>query len=109
MFGYPGLYVLDGALLPGPVGANPSLTIAAVADRGCTHILERLAGRRRTSSLAGPGRARGQAVRDPMTGPARAGERRQRHPFTEQMKGFVALGGPRPGVRPAAGKATATG
>ena len=40
MFGHPGLYVLDGALLPGPVGANPSLTIAAVADRGCTHILE---------------------------------------------------------------------
>ena len=40
MFGHPGLYVMDGALLPGPVGANPSLTIAAVADRGCTHILE---------------------------------------------------------------------
>ena len=40
VFGHPGLYVIDGALLPGPVGANPSLTIAAVADRGCTHILE---------------------------------------------------------------------
>ena len=40
VFGHPGLYVMDGALLPGPVGANPSLTIAAVADRACTHLLE---------------------------------------------------------------------
>ena len=40
VYGHPGLYVLDGALLPGPVGANPSLTIAAVADRACTHLLE---------------------------------------------------------------------
>jgi cholesterol oxidase len=30
--GYPGLYVADGSVMPGPVGANPSLTIAAVAD-----------------------------------------------------------------------------
>lgn len=40
VFGFPGLHVLDGALLPGPVGANPSLTIAAVADRACDRILE---------------------------------------------------------------------
>ncbi len=34
VFGHPGLSIVDGAVLPGPVGANPSLTIAAVADRG---------------------------------------------------------------------------
>ncbi|GAA3218154.1 GMC family oxidoreductase [Actinocorallia longicatena] len=39
VFGLPGLYIADGAALPGPVGANPSLTIAALADRMCTSIL----------------------------------------------------------------------
>ena len=33
--GVPGLYVADGAVMPGPVGANPSLTIAAFARRMC--------------------------------------------------------------------------
>lgn len=41
VFGFPGLHVFDGAAMPGPVGANPSLTIAAMADRGCDAILER--------------------------------------------------------------------
>lgn len=40
VFGLPGLYVADGAAMPGPVGANPSLTIAALADRMCTRLLE---------------------------------------------------------------------
>ncbi|MEV4314166.1 GMC family oxidoreductase [Actinocrispum sp. NPDC049592] len=33
VFEYPGLYVADGAAMPGPVGANPAFTIAAMADR----------------------------------------------------------------------------
>jgi cholesterol oxidase len=41
VFGYPGLYVADGSVMPGPVGPNPSLTIAAFADRMADHALER--------------------------------------------------------------------
>jgi cholesterol oxidase len=40
VFGHPGLFVADGAAMPGPVGANPSLTIAAFADRLAEHLLE---------------------------------------------------------------------
>jgi cholesterol oxidase len=54
VFGFPGLHVLDGALLPGPVGANPSLTIAAVADRACDRILAEPA-RSAHRPAAGPG------------------------------------------------------
>lgn len=40
VFNYPGLYVADGAVMPGPVGANPSLTIAALADRFSDGIID---------------------------------------------------------------------
>src|SRR6185369_13888842 len=33
VFGHRGLYVVDGSIMPGPVGPNPSLTIAAISDR----------------------------------------------------------------------------
>jgi cholesterol oxidase len=38
--GVPGLYVADGSVMPGPVGPNPSLTIAALADRFADAIIE---------------------------------------------------------------------
>jgi cholesterol oxidase len=44
VFGHPGLYVTDGSAMPGPVGANPSFTIAAFADRVAEAILEDRAG-----------------------------------------------------------------
>ncbi|MFF0558540.1 GMC oxidoreductase [Streptomyces sp. NPDC004266] len=40
VYGCPGLSIADGSVLPGPVGPNPSLTIAALADRSADRIIE---------------------------------------------------------------------
>lgn len=81
VFGHPGLYVLDGAALPGPVGANPSLTIAAFADRACHRILEQPLAPRAASASAPT--VAGAATTD--------GERPTSLSFTEEMKGHIAL------------------
>jgi cholesterol oxidase len=39
VFNYPGLLVVDGSILPGPVGPNPSTTIAAVAHRAAERLI----------------------------------------------------------------------
>jgi cholesterol oxidase len=44
VFGYPGLHVLDGAVIPTAVGANPSATIAAVAERCIEQAIRRMTG-----------------------------------------------------------------
>jgi cholesterol oxidase len=98
VFGYPGLYIADGAAMPGPVGPNPSLTIAALADRMCTRLLEKppatvVGGAdlvRAGSAPAGPGRDEpgpGLAASGP--GLAAAGCRLDRTSlsFTEEMSG----------------------
>jgi cholesterol oxidase len=41
VFGYPNLFVLDGAIVPEAVGVNPSRTIAALAERASQQILAR--------------------------------------------------------------------
>ena len=46
VFGHRGLYVVDGSIMPGPVGPNPSLTIAAVSDRAADHIIDQFKGAR---------------------------------------------------------------
>jgi cholesterol oxidase len=39
VFGHPGFYIADGSVLPGPVGPNPSFTIAACADLFADRLL----------------------------------------------------------------------
>jgi cholesterol oxidase len=38
VFGYPGLYVMNGASVSANIGANPSLTIAAMTERAVSLI-----------------------------------------------------------------------
>jgi cholesterol oxidase len=39
VYGHPGLWIADGSVMPGPVGVNPSFTIAAMADRFADALL----------------------------------------------------------------------
>jgi cholesterol oxidase len=41
VFNYPGFFIADGSVMPGPVGANPSLTIAALSDRFASRVIDR--------------------------------------------------------------------
>ncbi|TGL49265.1 GMC family oxidoreductase [Leptospira wolffii] len=47
VFGYEGLYVADGSLLPTAVGANPSMTISALSEM----VAEAITGRKPNASL----------------------------------------------------------
>ncbi len=90
-FGYPGLYVADGSVLPGPVGPNPSLTIAALADRMAQRIIDD------ARSVQTPDH-KGDAPVDvppspaPAVPPVPTADDVTSVEFTEEMKGFVTLG-----------------
>ncbi|WP_035875543.1 GMC oxidoreductase [Cryobacterium sp. MLB-32] len=99
VFGYPGLFVLDGAAMPGPVGANPSLTIAAFADRACEHMLEAgsAASVTRTGAATAaadsPGRESTPAPsRAPTSEPLSAPPDSRSVSFTERMRGPATIG-----------------
>ncbi|MEU2339774.1 GMC family oxidoreductase [Streptomyces sp. NPDC006654] len=87
-YGHRGLYIADGSALPGPVGANPSLTIAALADRMCTRLLE---------DRAGGGAA---------TAPRPAYTRRISLVFTETMRGYYVPGAADPVTAERGGRRT---
>ena len=53
VFNYPNLFVADGSVMPGPVGPNPSLTIAALADRFAEHIIARHKGEKHECDIYG--------------------------------------------------------
>lgn len=96
VFGFPGLHVLDGSLLPGAVGANPSLTIAAVADRACDRILEtdavvHAAGWEPAEGTATVGVVAEEGGPDAPVGVAPNSASPTSLSFTEEMKGHVAL------------------
>lgn len=38
VFNYPGMYVVDGSVIPANLGVNPSLTITAMSERAMSHI-----------------------------------------------------------------------
>ncbi|MBP2473619.1 cholesterol oxidase [Crossiella equi] len=103
VFGYDGLYVADGSAMPGPVGPNPSLTIAAWADRLCDRLLGggRL-GDGATVEPIDPHRLEG-VVRVPEEAPVSRGGLAGAAglSFTEEMSGSFALGEtePRTGER----------
>jgi cholesterol oxidase len=87
VFGYPGLHIADGSVMPGPVGPNPSLTIAAVADRGAEAIVagrtEPLPKRAATAPAPPP---------PPAEPPAASDGQGVSVAFTEEMKGFATFG-----------------
>jgi len=92
VFGYPGLYVLDGAAMPGPVGANPSLTIAAFSDRASEHMLDtKWAASASRASAAAPAAASAEPPGPPPTAAARSFMPTSLS-FTERMRGAATTG-----------------
>jgi cholesterol oxidase len=94
VFNYPGLHIADGSVMPGPVGPNPSLTIAGLADRFADAILADIEGAAVTASPPPPPSEDAGTDVPPVAIPD--GPPISEHPasveFTEKMKGFITFG-----------------
>jgi cholesterol oxidase len=64
VFNYPGLFVLDGAAIPVAIGANPSHTIAAVAERNVEAAIRKNLG---DQGWTAPEAAFAQPIDDPLS------------------------------------------
>jgi len=89
VYNYPGLHIADGSVMPGPVGPNPSLTIAGLADRFADAILEDMKGNTVTAPPPPPAQDTAPAAAD---GVPPASESPASLEFTEKMRGFVTFG-----------------
>lgn len=110
VFGYPGLHVLDGAILPAATGANPSHTIAAVTERCIERAIRRITG---NAGWSAPDRAQAGPIVLPEdqvtippggTSPPRTAMVGMR--FTETMRGMLAPAGSADGGLKASFKVT---
>ncbi len=86
VYGHPGLFVADGAVMPGPVGPNPSLTIAALADRMCTRLLEQRPAQASPNGANGVAQKINGTARPPVHRPDKTSLS-----FTEEMSGTCTL------------------
>ena len=90
VFNHPGLHIADGSVMPGPVGPNPSLTIAGLADRFADAILEDMKGTTVTAPPPPPAEDAAPPAAAAAAPPA------SEHPadleFTEKMRGFITFG-----------------
>jgi cholesterol oxidase len=95
VFNYKNLYVADASVMPGPVGANPSLTIAALGDRFAQRVIENLGAPSPPDTLP-PETARTRILSAGVP-PDDVGELDPDEPpkglsFKEEMHGFITLG-----------------
>jgi cholesterol oxidase len=91
VFNHPGLHIADGSVMPGPVGPNPSLTIAGLADRFADTILEEMKGPTVTAPPSAH-HADDQPATTVVNEPPPASAEPASVQFTEKMRGFVTFG-----------------